>query len=291
MLVVGTVNVDDVHRCEALPQPGETVLALSSARHQGGKGANQASAAARWGAATSLVALVGADDDGAAAVADLQAWDVDTAEVGTTDLPTGRALILLDRSGENCIVVASGANGALDGQRAAAALARLGLTADDVVLTNGEVAPDVVAAAARAAEQAGARHVHNLAPARVEDLTATTRSLLVLNEVELAQATGETDTDTALATLLRGRPGAVLTLGPRGAVAATAAGHVAVPAARTEVVDTTGAGDAFCGALAAELAAGSDLVDAVGLAVRAGSHAVAAAGARGALARRGDLAG
>ena len=291
MLVVGTVNVDDVYRCQALPLPGETVLALSTARHQGGKGANQASAAARWGAPTVLVALVGADDDGAAAVADLQSWGVSTTEVGTADLPTGRALILLDQAGENSIVVASGANGALDGQRAATALARLDLTPDDVVLTNGEVAPDVVTAAARAAEQAGARHVHNLAPARAEDLATTTRSLLVLNEVELAQATGETDADAALASLLPGRPGAVLTLGPRGAVAATADGHVAVPAAPTQVVDTTGAGDAFCGALAAELAAGGDLVAAVGLAVRAGSHAVTAAGARGALARRGDVAG
>ena len=290
MVVVGSVNVDDVFECEALPLPGETVLALSTARHQGGKGANQAGASARWGARTALVAVVGADEDGASAVADLRSWGVGTTEVATTDLPTGRALIMLDSTGENSIVVASGANTALTGDRAAAALARLDLGPGDVVLTNGEIHPTVVAAAAGTAADRGARHVHNLAPARAADLEVTTGSLLVLNEVELAQATGLEDTDAALRSLVRGRPGAVLTLGPRGAVAATADGHVAVPAAPTRVVDTTGAGDAFCGALAAELAAGSDLTAAVRLAVRAGSYAVTGAGARGALARRSELA-
>ena len=296
VVVVGTVNVDDVFELAALPLPGETVLARGTARHQGGKGANQASAAARWGAPTSLVALVGTDEDGASAVADLRDGGVDTTEVGTVERPTGRALILLDEAGENSIVVASGANGALDGARAAAALTRLAVTPDDVVLTNGEVTAEVVAAAARAAVDSGALHVHNLAPARTDDLAATAASLLVLNEVELGQATGGPDgqaaaeTDAALARLLPGRPGVVLTLGPRGAVAATTAGHTAVPAAPTRAVDTTGAGDAFCGALAAELAAGIDLVVAVRLAVRAGSYAVTGAGARGALARRGDVA-
>ncbi len=290
MVVVGTVNVDDVFECAALPLPGETVLALSTARHQGGKGANQASAAARWGAPTALVALVGGDEDGASALADLTSWGVATEEVSATDLPTGRAVILLDRSGENSIVVASGANGALDAPRTSAALERLDLTPDDVVLTNAEVAPEVVAAAASAAGERSARHVHNLAPAREADLHATSATILVLNEVELSQATGESDTDTALRSLASGRPGVVLTLGARGAVAATADGHTAVPASLTSVVDTTGAGDAFCGALAAELVSGSDLVAAVRLAVRAGSYAVTGAGARGALARRADVA-
>lgn len=300
MVVVGTVNLDDVFELAALPLPGETVLALGTARHQGGKGGNQASAAARWGAPTVLVALVGTDEDGAAAVADLRSWGVGTSEVGTVELPTGRALILVDRAGENSIVVASGANGALDGERTTAALTRLTLTPADVLLTNGEVAADVVVAVARAAAATGARHVHNLAPARGEDLPVTTGSFLVLNEVELAQATGQhtgqgtpgdtpRDASAALASVLTDRPGVVLTLGRRGAVAATAAGQTAVPAEETRAVDTTGAGDAFCGALAAELAAGSDLVDAVRLAVRAGSFAVTAAGARGALARRSGL--
>ena len=292
VLVVGTVNVDDVFECAALPRPGETVLALSTARHHGGKGANQAAAAARWGAPTSLVAVVGQDEDGASAVADLRSRGVDTTEVASVDRPTGRALILLDRSGENSIVVASGANAVLDADRATAALARLGVGPDDVVLTSAEVGADVVAAAARVAREQGARHVHNLAPVRDEDLDSTTGSLLVLNEVELAAA-AEGDTGTALDTLVAGRPGVVLTLGPRGAVVATTAGHVAVDAAATRAVDTTGAGDAFCGALAAELVGPvteTDLLAAVRLAVRAGSFAVTAAGARGALARRGDVA-
>jgi ribokinase len=289
VVVVGTVNVDDVFECPSLPLPGETVLALSTTRHQGGKGANQAAAAARWGAPTSLVALVGDDEDGTTALADLAAWGVDTTEVAAVDLPTGRALILLDPTGENSIVVASGANAALDADRATAALTRLDLTPLDVVLTNGEVAAEVVAAAARAAAQSGALHVHNLAPARDEDLGATSASLLVLNEVEVAQATGEADTETGVRQLLTGRPGVVITLGPRGAVAATPHSDVTVPAEPSQVVDTTGAGDAFCGALAAELVGGSELGAAVGLAVRAGSYAVTGAGARGALARREDV--
>ena len=291
VVVVGTVNVDDVFQCSTLPVPGETVLALSTARHQGGKGANQAAAAARWGAPTSLVALVGHDPDGDDAVADLESWGVGTDEVRSVDLPTGRALILLDRAGENSIVVASGANGALDAERAASALTRLELTPDDVVLTSAEVTAEVVAAAADAAKQVGARHVHNLAPARDADLAATTGSLLVLNEVELAQVTGMADTEAGVRRLLAGRPGVVLTLGGRGAVAATPEEDIAVPASPTEVVDTTGAGDAFCGALSAELVAGSDLGTAVRLAVRAGSYAVTGAGARGALARRADVRG
>jgi ribokinase len=291
VVVVGTVNVDDVFECPSLPRPGETVLALATTRHQGGKGANQAAAAARWGAPTSLVALVGQDDDGAAAVADLESWGVDTSEVGFVELPTGRALILLDPAGENSIVVASGANGALDAERATEALSRLTLTRADVVLTNGEVSAAVVAAAARVAGQVGARHVHNLAPARVADLAVTTGSVLVLNEVELSQVTGDADTDAALRQLHTGRPGVVLTLGSRGAVAATREGDATVAAVPTVVVDTTGAGDAFCGALAAELVAGTDLAAAVRLAVRAGSYAVTGAGARGALARRSDVAG
>ena len=290
MVVVGTVNVDDVFELDAFPVPGETVLARSSARHQGGKGANQASAAARWGAPASLVALVGDDDEGASAVRDLRSWGVGTSEVATVDRPTGRALILLDRSGENSIVVASGANALLDGDRATAALTRLALTADDVLLTNGELPPDVVAAVAAASERSGARHVHNLAPARAEDLAATRRSLLVLNEVELAQATEGVRGDP-LEHLVPGRPGVVLTRGAGGATVATATDRTDVPARPTRVVDTTGAGDAFCGALTAELAAGSELADAVRLAVRAGSWAVTGAGARGALARRRDLLG
>ena len=278
MVVVGTVNVDDVFELEALPLPGETVLARGTARHQGGKGANQASAAARWGAPASLVALVGDDDEGAGAVRDLRSWGVGTSEVASVDRPTGRALIFLDRSGENSIVVASGANAALDGDRATAALTRLALTADDVLLTNGELSPGVVAAVAAAAERSSARHVHNLAPARTEDLAATRRSLLVLNEVELAQATEGVRGD-ALEHLLPGRPAVVVTRGARGAVVATATTRTDVPTRPARVVDTTGAGDAFCGAFAAARARGLDAVAATRIACAAASLSVERPGA------------
>jgi len=288
--VVGSVNVDHVFRLDELPAPGETVLALDFMRTGGGKGGNQACAASRWGAGTAFVGAVGRDADGEAAEADLRHWGVDLSALGRAEAATGRAIILVNRAGENSIVVSPGANATLAEADVTASLERLGLEGQDVVLTSGEVSAGVVAAAARSCVTTGTLHVHNVAPARAEDVTATTSSLLVLNEVELAQvAPSPGDPLDGLRRLAEGRPGAVLTRGGEGAVVVQAEEVTVVEAPRTEVVDTTGAGDTFCGVLAAELASGRSLVDSARAAVLAGSYAVTGLGARGALPRRTDL--
>lgn len=290
VVVVGSVNVDHVFRLEQLPAPGETVLALDSMRTGGGKGGNQACAASRWGARTAFVGSVGRDDDGVAAEQDLRHWGVDLSALGRADAATGRAIILVDRAGENSIVVSPGANATLSPDDVTVSLERLGLGAADVVLTSGEVSAGVVAAAARSCIATGTLHVHNVAPARAEDVTTAATSLLVLNEVELAQVVPSPgDPLDGLRRLAEGRPGAVLTRGGQGAVVVQDENVTVVEAPQTEVVDTTGAGDTFCGVLAAELASGRSLADSARAAVLAGSHAVTGVGARGALPRRADL--
>jgi ribokinase len=291
VIVVGSVNADLVLRCAHLPRPGETVLAAGMSEGFGGKGANQAVAAARLGAPTALLAAVGDDAAGTAGRADLTAEGVDvTGVVVATGHPTGRATVLVDDAGENAIVVMPGANAALTAQTVVAELARLRPQPGDVVLVSGEVPSECAEAAIRAGPGGGARAVYNLAPFRgpvgwLDEL----RPLLVLNETEAGQATGLADAGAAAAELARRCGAVVVTRGARGALLVDGAAAREIPADPVRVVDTTGAGDAFCGALAAELAAGEPLRRAVATAVRAGSFAVSGYGARGALATRDDI--
>ncbi len=322
VVAIGSVNIDRILRCPVLPAPGETVLAAGSAQGFGGKGANQAVAAAAMGAPTCLVARVGADAEGRAALADLRAAGVATDAVRTDpDAPTGLAVVLVDPAGENSIVVVPGANARLTGAEVAQALAGLALTSADTVLTSGEVPEECIRATASALP-AGPRWIHNAAPASaLPDWSGPglRRPLLVANAVEAAQLTGRsadaagttdgtTDgtgdntgdnsgddrrdgsdaTATALAAL---GDGAVVTLGAAGALVATGGALHRVPAPEVAVVDTTGAGDVFCGALAARLAQGASLPEAAATAVAAGAFAVTALGARGALPRPADLTG
>ncbi|WP_328953788.1 PfkB family carbohydrate kinase [Kitasatospora purpeofusca] len=321
VVAIGSVNIDRILRCPVLPAPGETVLAAGSAQGFGGKGANQAVAAAAMGAPTCLVARVGADPEGRAALADLRAAGVATDAVRTDpDAPTGLAVVLVDPAGENSIVVVPGANARLTGAEVAQALADLALTSADTVLTSGEVPEECIRATA-AALPAGPRWIHNAAPAGVlPDWSGPglRRPLLVANAVEAAQLTGRsadtaettnetsetTDstgddsrdgttttaatTATALAAL---GDGAVVTLGAAGALVAAGGALHRVPAPEVAVVDTTGAGDVFCGALASRLAQGASLPEAAATAVAAGAFAVTALGARGALPRPTDLTG
>ncbi|MCX4689264.1 PfkB family carbohydrate kinase [Kitasatospora purpeofusca] len=297
VVAIGSVNIDRILRCPVLPAPGETVLAAGSAQGFGGKGANQAVAAAAMGAPTCLVARVGADADGRAALADLRAAGVATDAVRTDpDAPTGLAVVLVDPSGENSIVVVPGANARLTGAEVAQALAGLALTSADTVLTSGEVPEECIRATASALP-AGPRWIHNAAPAgALPDWSGPglRRPLLVANAVEAAQLTGRsadtaagtTDDTAATATALAALgDGAVVTLGAAGALVATGGALHRVPAPEVAVVDTTGAGDVFCGALAARLAQGASLREAAATAVAAGAFAVTALGARGALPR------
>lgn len=284
VVVIGSVNLDLVTRVPALPRPGETVLGDGLARLSGGKGGNQAAAAARTapdGVQVAMVACVGDDEAGTLLRRDLADAGVDIAAVGTVPGPSGTALIAVDPQGENSIVVVPGANAAWPDD----ALDAVALGSDDVVLLQLEVPFAIVETAVARASAAGARVVLNAAPSdpRVAGLLDRV-DVLVVNEGEAAALFDlDRPLDVATAARLAADAGLalVVTLGSRGAVAASADGSVAEhPALVVEVVDTTGAGDAFVGALAAALAGGAALDDAVRWGTGAGAFATTAPGAR-----------
>jgi ribokinase len=286
VVVVGSVNVDMVFRVPRLPGPGETVTGGSFSRGPGGKGGNQAAAAARLGARTSFVGLVGDDQLGAEARQDLEAAGVNASLLGTGTAPTGVAGIFVDDAGENMIAVASGANALLDGPAVRRALA--GLDAEGaVLLANLEVPDEAVIAAAEAAEKRAWVFVLNPAPARQVPPEVLSRcSVLVPNEVEVA-ALGLGSVQELLEA---GVGAAVVTLGARGAELHRPDRPVHhQPSFPGPVIDTTGAGDAFCGALCWALGEGADLGSAVRLAAAAGALACREVGARAGLPDRAEL--
>ena len=284
VVVVGSANVDLIMRVPHLPAPGETVIGGTSSRAPGGKGANQAVAAARLGARSWFVGALGDDDLGAWTLEDLDRSGVDRSLVATSSEPTGVAHIWIDDEGENAITVASGANATLDAATVERALARIDVDRA-VVLANLEIPDDAVAAAARAASDRGWPFVLNPAPARAlpDDVLSRT-DVLTPNETEAAMLTGG---DAPL----EERVGAVVvTLGGRGAeIRRRDRAAVAQPAFAVEVVDTTGAGDAFSATIAWALADGRSLDDAVRYAAGAGALATRAVGARASLPDLAEL--
>jgi ribokinase len=266
VVVLGSLNVDVVTRVESHPRPGETVLGAAAGRFAGGKGGNQAMAARRAGAEVVMVGRVGADDAGAAYLERLHRHRIRT-EVPTSDgAPTGTAFITVDEAGENTIVVVPGANR----QVAAASITAVGLGPGDVLLCSLEVPADLVARAARVADRAGARVVINLAPyASLPHDVMGMADPVIVNESEMRQLA---DSDLIPTSLL-------VTFGAAGARwdGEEVSG---IRLDESEVVDTVGAGDAFCGALAAALAAGADRKAALEVANRAGADAVQWSGAQ-----------
>jgi ribokinase len=279
--VVGSINLDLVVRAATLPGAGETVTGGTFERHGGGKSANQAVAAARQGAAVRMIGAVGQDDLGDEAVADLAGEGIDVSAIARVAAATGVALIVVDEAGENQIAVASGANLELTPDAVEAALA--GAEPGGVALIALEVPDPPVLAAVRAARAAGLHVVLNPAPARpLPDELLELAPLLTPNQPEATTLSGETDPEAA-ARALTARTGApvVVTIGPEGALLADGDALERIPAPRVEAVDTTGAGDAFNGALAAALAGGAELADAVRTAVAAAAESVRRPGARG----------
>jgi ribokinase len=283
LLVVGSANADLVISVDRRPAAGETVLGSDVVTHPGGKGANQAVAAARLGARTALLARVGDDPHGRLLGDSMRAAGVDTAGLLTGGAPTGVALITVDPSGDNSIVVSPGANARLSPEdvRAAGEL----LAAARVVSLQLEIPLDTVAAVAAAVAGTGARVVLNPsppAPLPAEVLAAC--DPLVVNEHEarflLGADAGDTPESWATGLLALGPRSMVVTLGAAGALVADPAGNVRIPSLPVKAVDTTGAGDAFTGALAWRLGAGDDLETAVRFAVRVGAAAVTKAGAQ-----------
>ncbi|MFB4314282.1 ribokinase [Actinomadura sp. 21ATH] len=281
VVVVGSVNADLVIGVDRRPAPGETVLGTDLATYPGGKGANQAVAAARLGGRTAILGRIGDDGHGALLRDALAAAGVDLSHLSVTPGPSGVALITVDTGGDNSIIVSPGANARLvpeDAERA-----RDLLEGAAVVSFQLEIPLETVAAAARIGAAAGARIVLNLSPPA--ELPAGVLELcdpLVVNEHEAAFLLGHRDGPAAMATALLGRgPRSVLvTLGADGALIADAGGVTAVPSPKVEAVDTTGAGDAFTAALCLRLARGDGLADAARYAVRVGAAAVRESGAQ-----------
>ncbi len=289
VFVVGSINQDFVLKVERRPKPGETVTDAVLSTHNGGKGANQAAAAALLGASVALLGRVGDDGFGGPLVRALEEKGVDTTLVEPApDSSTGTAFITVTEDGENAITVAPGANRRLTPEDVDAARGEIGDAA--VLVVQMEVPRECVARAVEVAGGVGTRAILNLAPPfEVPRTVLENLDPLVVNEHEAAFLLGDSveGVEAALAAasdlLALGPKSAVVTVGADGAVFAVEgeAGHV--PAPKVEVVDTTGAGDAFVGALALRLARGDSLREAVGYAARAGAAAVTREGAQGAL--------
>jgi ribokinase len=290
VVVVGSVNADLVVSVTRLPAAGETVTGGTFARHGGGKGANQAVAAARAGASVAMVGAVGADDLGDEALRELAAEGIDVAAVARLDgVATGVAAIVVDERGENLIAVASGANSQLEGPVVEEAVARLlGRGSHGVVLLSHEVPVDAVLAGIRAARAGGWRVVLNPAPARAlpDDLDGV---VLTPNADEARVLADEQDVEAAgRALAARTRAPVLVTLGAEGALLLDGDAE-RLPALAVEVIDTTGAGDAVNGALAAELAAGRSLREAAQFALAAAALSTRVPGARAGMPRRDDV--
>jgi ribokinase len=282
ILVFGSINVDLVVPVAALPQPGETVLGGDYALFAGGKGANQAMAACRAGAAVVLAGTVGADSFAALALDPLRAAGVDTRPVRVADRPTGCAAIMVAASGENLIAVASGAN-----MRAHAdAIPEILFGPATLFVGQMEVPPEETAIAIRRVRGCGGRAILNLAPALPLDPALLPQiDLLVANAGEAASLEAEPD----MVARKLGQ-GLVVTAGAAGAVAYLADGErIAVPPLPIEPVDTTGAGDTFVGVLAAALDHGMPLATALRRAGAAAALACLAVGAQSAMPDRAAI--
>ncbi|WP_213300190.1 ribokinase [Paraburkholderia sacchari] len=299
MAVVGSLNMDLVARAPRLPRPGETLAGSAFTQVAGGKGGNQAVAAARLGAQVAMVGCVGADANGELLRAGLLAEGIDCGALDTApEAPTGVALIVVDDASQNAIVIVAGSNAAVT----PASLTRheAALAAADVVVCQLETPPDAVHAALAAARRLGKITILNPAPA-TGPLPAAWLPLidyLVPNELEAATLTGlplATPEDAARAAQALRRAGArnvLVTLGEQGVCALLGDGapdaadpacppapaHWAAP--KVAAVDTTAAGDTFIGALAARLAAGETPEQAIEFALRAASISVTRAGAQ-----------
>lgn len=295
VVVFGSINMDLVATTARLPRPGETVSGEHFRTAPGGKGANQAVACARLGVPTRLVGRLGADSFGAALRAVLAAEGVElSGVVDDQEQPSGVALITVDGAGENSIVVVPGANGAVGGDD----LGRLeqALAGARVLLLQLEIPLEAVAAAASLARARGVTVI--LDPAPAQPLPAALYPLVDLltpNEGEAATLVGHavTDDQTAAAAAdalhARGAGHVLLKRGGRGVLSVGAAEQLALPAFPVTPVDTVAAGDAFNGGLAAALAEGRPLREALRWGLAAGAVAVTRAGAQNAMPRRAEL--
>jgi ribokinase len=286
IVVIGAANVDVVVQVDRGPGPGETVLGSDTVLASGGKGANAAVAAALLDARVALLGAVGSDQNGDLLRAGMNRAGVLLDLVRTVDRPSGAAYITVTPDGENTIVVSPGANFAVD-------VAQVEGAADvianaSVLLASLEVPLEAIERAVQLAADAGVRPVLNLSPvAQLSPATLAVLDPLVVNEHEAQWLLGGEHAPEKLLEL--GPRSAVVTLGGKGALVVEAGGTTTVPVPSVRAVDTTGAGDAFVGALVTRLAAGDGLVDAARYAVRVAAVSVTRPGTQSSYPTRGAL--
>jgi ribokinase len=288
--VVGRANTDMVIKAERIPAPGETVIGREFVMAPGGKGANQAVAAARLGAEVTFVARLGSDVFGDRAIAGYEQEGIDTTWiVRDPETASGVALIFVDEAGENSIAVASGANARLaaeDVERAQDAIASA-----DVLLVQLEVPLAALSRAIEIAHSAGVRVILNPAPAREVPASLLSRvSIATPNEHEIKVVVGKGDRVRSVAKMLdAGTQTVLVTLGAQGVLWAEKGQQVRIPAFRVQAVDTTAAGDAFNGALAYALASELAMQEAIRYASAAAAIAVTRMGAQPSLPTRAEV--
>jgi ribokinase len=293
ILVVGSSNTDLVIYCDRLPRPGETVLGGEFQTFGGGKGANQAVAAARAGGNVTFVAARGADDFGKAALDRLagEGIDVDYFRVAP-GVPSGVALILVDgKTRDNLIAVARSANDALDSAMVSAA--RPAFEGAEVVISQLEIRDEAIEAVARLCRELDKRWILNPAPSRplLPTVLAAVHTIVV-NEHEAKDYSGVSDFDQAVRWFLdHGCKQVVITLGSEGVIYAGAEGSGRIAAPKVQAVDTTGAGDCFVGWLGVGIADGLSLPEAAEQATRAASLKVTKAGAQAGMPDRDEVTG
>ncbi|SDD70026.1 ribokinase [Sphingomonas sp. YR710] len=294
--VFGSVNMDMVLRVDSLPLPGETVAARGFAFLPGGKGANQAVASARYGASTRLIGAIGDDQHGTTMREFLGNCGVDLTLLATLTGPTGLALICVDDCGENQIVVVPGANALVAAPGPAQAIGS-GASGRAVALAQLELPVPAIGRFLRDSRDAGAITILNTAPALAagaglfEDV-----DILILNETELEFYLGHILPNdphaigkAACALLRDARQTIIITLGGTGIVAIRNDDITSIPAPSVNVVDTVGAGDCFCGVLAAALSEGRSFADSIRLAVHAAALAVQKEGAATSMPTRAEI--
>ncbi len=289
IVVFGSINMDMVIQGDRLPRPGETITRAKYALIPGGKGANQACAAAHAGASVTMVGMVGADDWGRAALVGLAAAGVDLSRVGRCDTPTGAASVCVDKQGENAILVASGANMEARAAHVPDALLRAGNT----LLLQMEVPLEESALLIEKAHRNGMRVILNTAPfAPLPDAVLTKVDVLVCNEIEAAMLAGSEDAavmDLAADLAMRHDLACIVTLGERGLVGRSPDAGWQIDALAIDCLDTTGAGDAFCGVLAAGLDQGLTMPEALRRAIVGAGLSCQSAGAQSAPVSRAAI--
>ena len=288
IVIIGSSNTDLVLRVEHFPQAGETIMGSDFMTAQGGKGANQAVAVARLGGEAVFVARLGSDAFGEVTLAALRSEGIDTRHVALTDgVASGVATITVDSHGENCIVVAGGANLLLSPEDVDKAAADIRSAA--LLLMQLETPLPALIQAARLAHDSGVRVVLNPAPYPKKPLPAELLQnvdIIIPNETEAAYMTGiqVVDDASALAAIRKmqsmGVKEAIITVGKQGAYTLCDDQLVRVPAVEVKAVDTTAAGDTFCGALCVALTKGMPMADAIRIACKAASISVTRRGAQ-----------